>query len=75
MHIPKSFLNYFIGTNLISLYTKNKPFSDTQSNTTPRLLYSDIRICLPFRQKTASNKLHAHCHIGTKITYNAFSQY
>ena len=30
----------------------------------------------PFRLfKTAFNKLHAHCHTGTKITYNTFSQY
>ena len=74
----KVFSEFFIddSTNLISLYTKNKPFSDTQSNTTPPLVYSDIRICLPFRLfKTAFNKFHAHCHTGTKITYNTFSQY
>ena len=64
------------GANLIFLYTKNKPFSDTQSNTTPPLVYSDIRICLLFRLfKTAFNKLHAQCHTGTKITNNTFSQY
>ena len=64
------------GTNLISLYTKNTFFSDTQPNTTPSLVYSTIRICLPFRLfKTALNKLHAPCLTGTKITYNIFSQY
>ena len=31
---------------------------------------------LPFRLfKTAFTKLYAHCHTGTKITYNTFSQY
>ena len=64
-----------VGTNLISLYTKNKPFSDTQSSTTIPLVYSDIRICLPFRLfKTAFTKIHAHCHAGKKITYNTFSR-
>ena len=57
-------------------YTKNKSFTDTQSNTTPPLVYSNVRICLPFRLfKTAFNKLHAHCHTGTKITFFTFSQY
>ena len=64
------------GTTLISLYTKNKPFSDRLSNTTPPLVYSDIRTWFSFRLfKTAFNKLHAHCHTGTKSTYNTFSQY
>ena len=74
----KIFSQLFIdeGTNLISLYTKNKSSFDTQSNTTPPLVYSNVRICLPFRLfNTAFNKLHAHCHNGTKITYNSFSQY
>ena len=73
----KIFSQRFIddGTNLISLYTKSKPFSDTQSNTTPPLVYSDIKICFPFRLfKTAFNKLHAHRHTGTKITDKTFSQ-
>ena len=73
----KIFSHFFIdhGTNLISSFTKkNKIMSDTQPNTTPSLFYSIIRICLPFRLfKTAFNKLHAHCHTGTKITYNTFS--
>ena len=45
----KIFSQLFIddGTNPISLYTKNKPFSDTQSNTTPPLVHSDIKIRLP----------------------------
>ena len=64
------------GTNLKCLYTENKSFSDTQPNTTPSLVYSNIRICLPFRPfETAFNNLHAHCHTDTKITYNTFSQY
>ena len=75
----KIFSHFFIddGTNLISVYTKIKSFSDTQSNTTPPLVYSKVRICLPFRlfKKKAFNKLHAHFHTGTKITYNTFSQY
>ena len=68
----KIFSQFFIddGTNLISLYTKNKPFSDTQSSTTTHLVYSDVRFCIRFRLfKTAFNKLHAHCLAGTKVTY------
>ena len=38
-----------VDTNLISLYTKNKSFSDTQSNTTSLLVYSNVKNCLPFR--------------------------
>ena len=74
----KIFSQLFIddGTNFRSLYIKNKSFSDTQSNTNPPLVYSNVRICLPFRLfSTAFNKLHAHCHTGTKITCNTFSQY
>ena len=63
----KIFSQYFIddGTNLISLHTKKQIFSDIQPITTPSLVYSYIRICLPFRLfKTAFNKLRAHCHTG-----------
>ena len=74
----KIFSHIFIddGTNLIILYTRNNSFSDTQPNATPPLVYSNIKICLPFRPfKTGFCKLHAHRHTGTKITYNTFSQY
>ena len=63
-------------TNLINHYTKNKFSSDTQPTTTPSFIYSDIRICLPFRLfETIFNKLHAHSHTGTIVTYKTFSLY
>ena len=80
-HIIFSQLFIDDGTNLISLYTKNKAFYDTQFNTTPPLVYSVISICLPFRlfitafNKQLSINKHAHCLTGTKITYVTFSQY
>ena len=74
----KIFSQLFIddGTNLISLYTKSKSFTETELNLTPPLAYSNIRICLPFRLfKTAFNELHAHGLTGTKITHNICSKY
>ena len=74
----KIFSQLFIddGTNLMSLYTKDKSFSDTQSHTTTPLVSSNIKICPPFSLfKTGFSKLRSHCHTGTKISYNTLSQY
>ena len=74
----KRFTQFFIDTttNLISLYITNPLPPETHPISIPKLLYSTIRIDLPFRMfQTVFNKLHDHSHTGIKTTYNTFSQY